>query len=75
MPVKFRSVFCCSKCILNVVCVYNIYSLLVNDFLMRFLIWIPQANIARDYGARVYCVGVKDFDENQVSAFLKDPLI
>ncbi|KAM7391095.1 hypothetical protein PAMP_021811 [Pampus punctatissimus] len=27
-----------------------------------------QANIARTYGARVYCVGVKDFDEQQLAA-------
>ncbi|XP_023678841.1 anthrax toxin receptor 2 isoform X1 [Paramormyrops kingsleyae] len=27
---------------------------------------VKEANIARDYGARVYCVGVKDFDENQL---------
>lgn len=25
-----------------------------------------QANEARKYGARVYCVGIKDFDEQQV---------
>lgn len=26
-----------------------------------------QADEARKYGARVYCVGIKDFDEQQVS--------
>lgn len=26
-----------------------------------------QANTARKYGARVYCVGVKDFNKDQVS--------
>lgn len=26
-----------------------------------------QANKARKYGARIYCVGIKDFDEQQVS--------
>lgn len=26
-----------------------------------------QAEEARKYGARVYCVGIKDFDEQQVS--------
>jgi hypothetical protein len=26
-----------------------------------------QANIARTYGARVYCVGIKDFDEQQLA--------
>lgn len=25
-----------------------------------------QADEARKYGARVYCVGIKDFDEQQV---------
>lgn len=25
-----------------------------------------QADKARNYGARVYCVGIKDFDEQQV---------
>lgn len=25
-----------------------------------------QADEARNYGARVYCVGIKDFDEQQV---------
>lgn len=28
-----------------------------------------QANAARSFGARVYCVGVKDFDANQVCIF------
>lgn len=28
-----------------------------------------QADLARMYGARVYCVGVKDFDEEQVTAY------
>jgi hypothetical protein len=28
-----------------------------------------KANTAREFGARVYCVGVKDFDESQVSVF------
>lgn len=27
---------------------------------------VLQANTAREYGARVYCVGVKDFDETQL---------
>lgn len=27
---------------------------------------VEQANAARSYGARVYCVGVKDFDANQL---------
>lgn len=26
-----------------------------------------QANVAREFGARVYCVGVKDFDKDQVN--------
>ena len=26
----------------------------------------PQADKARTFGARVYCVGIKDFDEQQV---------
>lgn len=29
-----------------------------------------QAEIARQYGARVYCVGVKDFDKDQVNQAL-----
>ncbi|XP_018592325.1 anthrax toxin receptor 2 [Scleropages formosus] len=28
---------------------------------------VEQANIAREYGARVYCVGVQDFDEDQLA--------
>ncbi|KAJ7986921.1 hypothetical protein DPEC_G00333400 [Dallia pectoralis] len=27
---------------------------------------VKEANTARDFGARVYCVGVKDFDESQL---------
>jgi len=33
---------------------------------------LPQADQARQFGARVYCVGVKDFDANQVRLFNKD---
>lgn len=29
-----------------------------------------QADKAREYGARVYCVGVKDFDKDQVNEAL-----
>uniref|UniRef100_A0AAZ3R2I3 VWFA domain-containing protein n=1 Tax=Oncorhynchus tshawytscha TaxID=74940 RepID=A0AAZ3R2I3_ONCTS len=28
---------------------------------------VEEANIARTYGARVYCVGIKDFDEQQLA--------
>lgn len=30
------------------------------------LVFFLQAEVARQYGARVYCVGVKDFDKDQV---------
>lgn len=30
------------------------------------LLFPPQADQARQHGARVYCVGIKDFDEQQV---------
>lgn len=35
-------------------------------------LFVPQADEARKYGARVYCVGIKDFDEQQVSTHATD---
>ncbi|KAJ8398100.1 hypothetical protein AAFF_G00431770 [Aldrovandia affinis] len=32
-----------------------------------FKLTVDEANVARQYGARVYCVGVKDFDERQLA--------
>ncbi|KAJ8261306.1 hypothetical protein COCON_G00170290 [Conger conger] len=33
-----------------------------------YLYAVEEADVARQLGARVYCVGVKDFDENQLAA-------
>jgi len=33
---------------------------------------LSQADQARQFGARVYCVGVKDFDANQVRLFNRE---
>lgn len=35
-------------------------------FLFQPVVHLSQAEEARKYGARVYCVGIKDFDEQQV---------
>uniref|UniRef100_A0A8C8JXD4 VWFA domain-containing protein n=1 Tax=Oncorhynchus tshawytscha TaxID=74940 RepID=A0A8C8JXD4_ONCTS len=32
---------------------------------------VEEANAAREFGARVYCVGVKDFDERQTIEFIQ----
>lgn len=32
----------------------------------KLLSVLLQANTARSFGANIYCVGVKDFDERQV---------
>uniref|UniRef100_A0A673Y7F1 Anthrax toxin receptor n=1 Tax=Salmo trutta TaxID=8032 RepID=A0A673Y7F1_SALTR len=39
---------------------------LTDGKLELFPLFLLQANTAREFGARVYCVGVKDFDESQL---------
>ncbi|KAK3538793.1 hypothetical protein QTP86_015914 [Hemibagrus guttatus] len=34
---------------------------------------VKQADVAREYGARVYCVGVKDFDKDQLARVADSP--